>query len=93
MLKVWGAYSNTDKTEGRGGMQLDGLFTKEEDAKKRAKGQGVMGYGDGNVKEVHIFESYEEYRDITDKERRAKLRRSAMAKLTTQEKLVLGLKP
>ncbi len=99
---VYEVSANTDLTEGRGPTRAIGWFFKREDAVTYANGRGVMGtpahvedgktckvvcmYGDyGN--EFHllgrkIIESYD-----PDKE----IRINALAKLSAEEKRVLGL--
>ena len=91
--EVWEAYTDTDLVEGRGSKVVLGYFTKQLDAKEAAKGEGVMGT-DAHVTKIKtpsfmIFESIEEYRQNTRKE----LRKIALAKLSYEEKVALGLDP
>lgn len=59
-------------------------FFNEEDAKACAEGI-YRGYG---LRHITIFDSLEDYENNT----REKLRERALAKLTREEKLALGLK-
>lgn len=47
------ALKNSDQTEGRGHMVVIGRFSTEEAALEAARGQGVMGVGDGEVAKVN----------------------------------------
>lgn len=63
---IYQAQVNADSTEGRGPMITVGFFTNRFDAERAVKGQGVMGVGDGKVKEATVYGSYDEWRDATD---------------------------
>ena len=86
MKSVYGVYVNTDLTEGRGNEVLIGLFTQREDAAHFAKGKGVMG-SDARVTAIDLYSSYEDWW----KAESARLRSSALARLSVEEKKALGL--
>lgn len=89
-VDVYKATINSDSTEGRGYEVLVGYFTREEDARKAVKGQDTMG-SDGRVTlmdlSVEVYESYKEYENKKAKDLKAR----ALAKLTPQERVLLGL--
>ena len=87
MKTMYWARRNSDLTEGRGPMMIIAAFLNREDAVKAAKGWGVMGLGDGQVDPFIVFDSFEEFEDINDKT----LRRTALEKLSSEERRVLGL--
>lgn len=87
MKIIYVARENADSTEGRGPMVPIAHFLKKEDAELAARGRGVMGYGDGDVKVIPVFESIKDWKDNKKEE----LRQQALAKLTTEEKRALGL--
>lgn len=88
--EVFGAWRNSDLTEGKGYDILIGYFLKQEDAQRAAHKAGVMG-ADGTVKQeqlrVVVFENFGEY----ENERKADARKRALAKLTQEERILLGL--
>ena len=86
MIEAWGVYQNSDPMEGRGVPLLKNMFFNKEDALKDAKGRGVMGYGNGDVERHIIFENHEE----STKSYRDELKKQALAKLTHEEREVLG---
>jgi len=75
-----------DLTEGKGGMVVIGYFLNQADALYATKGWGVMGYGDGEVKELNLYSSVEDW----EKHEKLKLKASALAKLTLEERKALG---
>lgn len=88
--QAFAAITNSDLTEGRGREVIIGYFLLESDAKKAARGQGVMGT-DGDVRprmvDVKIYETYFEYElDVMEHKRR-----EALSKLTADERRLLGL--
>lgn len=89
VIKAYAATRNSDQTEGKGHTVTIALFAHRADAVKAAAGQGVMGYGNGDVepRDIHIYESYKEYVTATD----AALYKSAMSKLSPEERRVLQL--
>ena len=87
MLIVWGVYENSDKVEGRGGNVLKNIFLYKKDSDKDAKGRGVMGYGNGDVSPIKIYENFEE----STKEFRDKIKKEALSKLSMIEREALGL--
>jgi hypothetical protein len=74
-------------TEGRGPMVIIAAFQSEFDAKKASKGWGVMGVGDGKVESLRVYNSFSDYVDDAHKE----LKERALAKLSFEERRVLGL--
>ena len=86
MIKTWQAVDG-----GTDGMDrsIIGTFTSEADAKKAAAGRGVMGHGDGTVQEGPIV--YESFKEFV-KKNPAALRERALAKLTKEERRLLGLR-
>ena len=90
MREVWLAQQDSDLTEGRGPMITKGAFWSPEEAQRCAERlPGVMGVGHGRVAAtpLHVYDSFEEWQSGTD----SALRDSAMAKLTSDERRVLGL--
>lgn len=97
MITVYAAYRNWDTTEGRGPMVLDKAFKNKADADTYIDGQGgVMGrkakwsqekYGDWRVEAIRVFESLDDATKDHDRE----LRKSALAKLSDDERRVLGV--
>lgn len=89
-VSCYEAFTNSDLTEGKGGHVTIGYFFNEMDARKAARGKGVMGTN-GDVKAVKldtkVFESYAEY----DESRSKDVRLSALNKLTAEERRILGL--
>lgn len=65
-MKVYAATHNSDQTEGRGHTVVRAYFTNYDEAVKAVKGQGVMGYGDGEVYYVEllpqVYDTFEEYK-------------------------------
>lgn len=86
MHAIFRASYNSDSLEGRGGKIVVGYFLQKEDAQMAVKGKGVMGQGDGNVEEVDLFDSIAEFQNIEE----GKLRRQALAKLSSAERAALG---
>lgn len=62
MLKIYRATQNSDTTEGRGHTLTVGFFLSVEDAVTAVKGRGTMGHGDGEVFEIVVFHSYDEFK-------------------------------
>ncbi|MCH2188792.1 hypothetical protein MK079_03115 [Candidatus Gracilibacteria bacterium] len=95
-IDVYQATHNSDTTEGRGHTVIIGNFTHKSDAELAAAGKCVMGT-DGKVQEavIQIFDSIEEYQDLTGdfpRETLQKIKSAALAKLTPRERKVLGIK-
>lgn len=86
MKMIYAAQQNADTTEGRGPMVTFAYFTNEKSAKEAVKGRGVMGYGDGEVKVIPLYDSIEDWR----KGEKEETKRRALAKLTPEEKASLG---
>ena len=84
---IYVAQKNSDMNEGRGPMINIAAFTHKADAMRAAKGQGVMGVGDGDVVEQLVHSSFEDYDNLhTDS-----VRRRALSRLTAEEQRALGL--
>lgn len=88
-MTVFEVLHNADNIEGRGPMVHVAYFTHAIDANRAAKGNGVMGVGDDDVKrvELRVFDSFNEYYDVLSEGNR----KSGLAKLTRAEKVALGL--
>ena len=63
-------------------------FEHEQNARDAARGWGVMGVGDGETNPLLVYDSYYEYKQEKDQERR----NIALAKLTRADKEILGIK-
>ncbi len=86
MIQTWQAIDG-----GTDGMDrsIIGTFTKKADAEKAAAGRGTMGHGDGAIQDGPVlYESYKEYQEKNP----GAVRKKALAKLTPEEKKVLGLR-
>ena len=84
---VYEAMENADATEGRGPMVRIAVFKKEADAKRAAKGRGVMGYGDGEVQTLQIHDTFDDW----GRSKVIDARESGLKKLTPEEREALGL--
>lgn len=100
ILIIYALMSQQDMTEGRGGMRAVAHFTSEDDAWAVADTKsGIMGrkpetgswrtvdYRDHNVVPVVVFGSVQEYQDSLNDVAKQK----ALAKLTHEEQILLGL--
>lgn len=67
MKSLFIATHNSDMTEGRGYITPVGIFEKVGDAREAIKGWGVMGVGNGEVYNIPLFESLDEYEQFKDK--------------------------
>jgi len=63
LSKIYAAKQNTDTTEGKGWMKTFAYFQNPEDAVEAVKGRGVMGAGDGEVYEVTVSKTLEEWNE------------------------------
>lgn len=88
-FSVFESLVNSDLTEGRGPMKHVAYFTNRSDAERSVKGWGVMGVGDGEVKqtEVVIYDSFAEY----FRPKYEELRKQALRKLSREEREALGI--
>lgn len=96
-MKIYQTYRNSDETEGRGPMVADMVFLHKEHAERYIDEQpGVMGcraqwskqkYGDWEIKTIDVID----YDVIEAGLKETKLKIAALAKLTTEEKKLLGL--
>lgn len=64
-MKIYRASCNSDRTEGRGFDRTIGYFHHEEEAEKAAAGKGVMGVGNGRVRPIEIFDTFEDFKKAT----------------------------
>ncbi len=88
--KVYEVTVNSDMTEGRGPMRHLAFFTDQNDAELAGEPHKIMGVGKGHsvkFKELRIYQSLNEYTERTA----YSLRKSALAKLTDDEKRALGI--
>jgi hypothetical protein len=83
--KVYAAIINSDLNEGRGIPIIIGIFKHKRDALRAGKGQNTQG-SDGEVKEYTVWPSFNAYSILNDHE----IKKKALAKLTDEEKRVLG---
>jgi hypothetical protein len=96
---VWSAKEDTDKTEGRGPQTLIGYFHDQRDAETASIGKGVMGWP-GGVQSLDIFsiDGGKTGYPITLGEAISIMpggftdrREAALAKLTDEDRRILGL--
>ena len=87
MMKIYAAMENTDSTEGRGHMRTFAYFVHKQAALAACKGRGVMGCGDGEVKEIEVYDSINAW----EQGKKEEIKQNALKKLTDQERKVLGL--
>ena len=85
---VYAAMKCSDLTEGRGPMITIGTFWNKYDAAEAARGWGVMGVGDGEVREIKVYDSWTEFKKLELED----VRQKALSKLTDEERMVLGIK-
>ena len=86
-MKIYEVKQNADGIEGRGPMVTVAFFKHQKAAQKTATGLGVMGVGDGEIKEHILWETLEEYQEY----KKGTLRQVALSKLTHEERLALGV--
>ena len=96
-MKVYLTQKNADMTEGKGPMVNDLCFLNLKDAKDYIdKQSGIMGrrdkwsekkFGDWIVLEINVFRNLDEIEVF----KHEKIKEKALAKLTQEEKEVLGL--
>lgn len=94
---IFAVKANRDQTEGKGPMYTVARFSNKEEAiqlqisKDFARDYGVQGtpYAASDVEEeeIKVYDSFAEY----SLEKREDIRKRALAKLTQEEKRVLGL--
>jgi hypothetical protein len=80
---------NSDTTEGRGPMVLEGIFDDPTDAEivgKSSSNFDMGGHPLYSITNAVVFDTVKEYRDYKNEE----LRQRAFSKLTSAEKRVLG---
>jgi hypothetical protein len=63
MKQIYIAQENTDKTEGRGHMQMFAAFDNIEAAVEAVQDRGVMGVGTGEVSEWDVYSSFQDFLD------------------------------
>lgn len=88
MKILYAAMKCSDLTEGRGPMITIGTFWNKYDAAEAARGWGVMGVGDGEVREIKVYDSWTEFKKLELED----VRQKALSKLTDEERMVLGIK-
>ena len=86
MFSIFLAKEEIDSVEGKAGMRTIAAFSDRAAATFAAYRKGVMG-DNGEVQEVMVYESFVEFK--TDQ--KENLRRQALAKLTDEERAILGL--
>jgi hypothetical protein len=89
MQTIYIVFENADKTEGRGPMVPVACFLNQKHAKKVANMNEPYGHS-GQFCEVREFPLCSNVDDYIDA-REEKVRRTALAKLTEEEKKLLGL--
>lgn len=95
---VFMALEELDKEEGRGGRRLIGYFLNMDDAVVSAKGMGIQGSNGVITKRMIICDHHGKWYELGDRavplytEAQPDLRRSALAKLTPEERSALGIK-
>ena len=102
-MKVYAVYRNADTNEGRGPMKLVTLFTKKGLADRHIDYRpGVMGrqakqseeeYCDWEVMELEVHDSLKgfDYYGEPEKDKKERMHKEAIKKLTKEEKEALGL--
>lgn len=86
MIVAWKVMAD-DSEDGRAPLTLVGYFTRKDDAEMAAAKRGCQGMSDGDIQRIILFESFEEYGN----DHQQKLRASGIAKLSTDERIALGL--
>jgi hypothetical protein len=76
-----------DTEDGMCHPQRIAFIARKEDALKMAKGRGPMGCSDSNIIEHTVYSNLDDY----NKNSPEALRKSALAKLTQEEKKALGI--
>ena len=97
MITVFQTYRNSDTTEGRGPMIPDACFTTRKVAAEYIDNKpGIMGrpgpwsnqdYGDWEIRPINVYETIETLNQAIKKD----LKKSALSKLTNEEKEALGI--
>jgi hypothetical protein len=92
MMEVFGVYRNSDMTEGRGPMVLDGIYESEAAACEYAGNQpGVMGLRGPNtgweVRRLKIITNEDLEQERRDENERA----AVLARLSPRERRLLGI--
>lgn len=64
MFKVFECQRNSDQTEGKGRMVTFHVTDNLDEAVEKVQGEGVMGYGPGNVKETLVATNMDEVREL-----------------------------
>jgi hypothetical protein len=105
IVTIWEGRGENDTNEGRGGTHTVGWYLTEAEAIEGVKTEGVWGQP-GKVKShkvlrqimadsnfgQYIYWAIEKLNVVPNKEYVESLRKSALAKLTDEEKRVLGVK-
>lgn len=99
MTTIFVCLKNSDTVEGKGPMIPDSAFSMESDAKDYIDDKpGLMGrksaigwskemHGDWQISPIIVFDSIEECNHYKNGE----MKRNALAKLTKEERILLGL--
>ncbi len=88
MKKIFVVMANADRTEGRGPNVPYHYCSNAPLAEKLKKGMGPMGCSDGYVEEAWLLEELgDENKAVQIRE----LKKQALAKLTREERIALGL--
>jgi|GEM_PF-6445564 len=102
MFDVTAVYKNTDRTEGKGPMVLDRLFTSHSDAVEYVETQkGIYdvpvkterGYSGWELRTTSVAESLDDVPDVLVAVERNRQIAAARAKLSPEERELLGLTP
>lgn len=102
-LRIYEAYEDLEKNEGRGGTRLIGCYEYKDNAEAAGRGMGVMGYDNKpRERDVEIVTYIDPTtlkqvtRVLSDNivlaDKAMEIRARAMAKLTAEECDALGLK-
>jgi hypothetical protein len=88
MKKIFVVMANEDRTEGRGRNKPYYYCSNAALANELKKGMGPMGCSDGYVEEIWLLENLG---DENKAVQMAELKKQALAKLSKEEKMALGL--
>lgn len=101
LVWIWEACAEIDQNEGRGGLRLVGWYLTQSEAEESVKTEGVWGTPSHHVKQFKALKvrmlggtfSYWKIEEVKveDPVTEAVIRNRALAKLTNEEKKVLGL--
>lgn len=89
MKRIYLVWANSDSTEGKGANRIYYYCSSLGAAEELAKGLGPMGCSDGYITEDFLLDSRH---DLEQKNKDEFIRKEALAKLTPEERRVLGFK-